>query len=368
MRALDCLKTSLIGALVGVGLAAGPAHAQDGGFPGFGDVFSMGAEFGAPDYYIVQPGDTLWDISQRFLGNPYYWPRLWSINDYVTNPHWIYPGNRIVFRMGTDIDPPSVQMENMQRDRGPEIPTIETVSAECGPDIRFNKSRPLRSYVASGFIADKGEVEIYGTVEKARGEQTILSERDLLYLKVDDPDAFGCGDVVSVFRQVRKKVKHPTSRGQRFGSLYRVVAEAKVVHRHEDYLTAVVRQSWSEVHRGDFVGPSVPVMVEIEVQPPRGDLDGTILDRVETEFSLMANGETVFIDRGRADGVRVGNSFYVVEQRDPHMDIKKEDENLPFSVVGRVVIVRVDEYSSTAVVTDANRSLKIGQRLRQTVE
>ncbi len=361
MRALCCLSIALLGAAVG----SAPAHAQD---PGFGDSFGFGAEYGPPDYYVVQPGDTLWDISQRFLGNPYYWPRLWSINDYVTNPHWIYPGNRIVFRMGTDIDPPSVSIDGNNNDRGPEIPTIEQVAAECGPDIRFDRSRPLRSYLATGFIADKGDVEVYGTVEKARGEQTMLSETDLVYLKVDDPDAFGCGDVVSIFRQVRKKVKHPTSRGQRFGSLYRIVAEAKVVHRHEDYLTAVVRQSWSEVARGDLVGPSVPVMVEIEVQPPRGDLDGTIVDRVDVDSSLMANGETVFIDRGRADGVRVGNSFYVVEQRDPQVDIKKEDEDLPYSVVGRVVIVRVDEYSSTAVVTDSDRSLQIGHRLRQTVE
>jgi hypothetical protein len=360
MRALCCLSIALLGAAV-----SRPASAQD---LGYGDSIGFGASFGTPDYYVVQPGDTLWDISQRFLGNPYYWPRLWSINDYVTNPHWIYPGNRIVFRMGTDIDPPSVAIDGDGRDRGPEIPTIEQVATECGPDIRFDQRRPLRSYLATGFIADKGDVEIYGTVEKGRHHGSMLSERDLVYLKVDDPDAFGCGDVVSVFRQVRKKVKHPTSRGQRFGSLYRIVAEAKVVHRHEDYLTAVVRQSWAEVARGDFVGPSVPVMVEIEVQPPRGDLDGTIVDRVEVDSSLMSSGETVFIDRGRADGVRVGNSFYVVEQRDPFLDTKKEDDELPYSVVGRVVIVRVDEYSSTAVVTDSDRSLQIGHRLRQTVE
>ena len=60
---------------------------------------------------MVAPGDTLWEIAQAFLGNPYYWPRLWSINDYITNPHWIYPGNRIVFRMGSLIEPPSVELE-----------------------------------------------------------------------------------------------------------------------------------------------------------------------------------------------------------------------------------------------------------------
>lgn len=91
--------------LVGAALCAvspGVANAQDT-YVGTGDTINMGG--GSPDYYTVQPGDTLWEISSKFLGNAYYWPRLWSINDYITNPHWIYPGNRVVFRMGTLIDP-----------------------------------------------------------------------------------------------------------------------------------------------------------------------------------------------------------------------------------------------------------------------
>jgi len=136
----------------------------------------------------------------------------------------------------------------------------------------------------------------------------------------------------------------------------------------EPYITAAIRQSWSEVIRGDLVGPQMPVAIEIEVQAPDGQLDGTIVERVEDAAHFMGPGETVFIDRGRADGVRVGDSFHVVEQRDPHVDIKKEDEDLPYSVIGRVVIVRVDEYSATAIVSDADRSLTVGNKLLQKVE
>jgi hypothetical protein len=58
----------------------------------------------------------------------------------------------------------------------------------------------------------------------------------------------------------------------------------------------------------------------------------------------------------------------VVEQRDEHVDRKKEDKSLPFSVVGRLVVVRVDEYHSTGVVTDASTSLLVGHRVRQKIE
>src|SRR5262245_34542737 len=47
-------------------------------------------------YYIVEKGDTLWDISARFLGNAYLWPQIWDENKYIADAHWIYPGDPIV--------------------------------------------------------------------------------------------------------------------------------------------------------------------------------------------------------------------------------------------------------------------------------
>ena len=360
-----------------VGLAAtlsiatlGPtAAAQQGGYGDGVSFGSVGDRFGPPDYYVVQQGDTLWEISNRFLGNPYYWPRLWSINEHITNPHWIYPGNRVVFRLGSLIDPPRIDLDGVPTD-GVSMRPVDIIDSEvgCGPDIRFTDTRGARTYLANGFLAERGDVDVYGTVKKARPGAVALAEHDLVYLSVDDPEAYSCGDVVSVFRQTRKRVRHPESRTTRFGSLYEVVAEARVVHRHGDYLTAVIRKSWSEVRRGDLVGPQMPVNVQVEVSAPRGELDGTIVERLNTEAFLMGSGETVFVDRGRADGVRVGHTFWVVEQRDGALDLEKEDRDLPYSVIGRLVVVRVDEYSSTAVITDAERNLSVGMHLKQEIK
>jgi len=318
---------------------------------------------GTPEYYSVAPGDTLWEIAQAFLGNPYYWPRLWSINDYITNPHWIYPGNRIVFRMGSLIEPPSVELETDRDGFNVSGLDFAEVEVECGPDIRFDHTIEADKYVAPAFLREKRNLEVYGEIAKARTPGHMLSEDDLVYVKVDDPDAYECGDIVSVFRRVKKKVRHPKVRRQKYGNMYRIVGELKVVHKYGDYLSATVRESYQEMFRGDLVGPAMPIVVELEVGQPAGDLEGQVVARMSQERVLSSTGETIFIDRGSADGVRVGNSFYVVSRQDDVVDTKRPDPNMPPSVIGRVVVVRVDDYSATAVVTDASRTIPVGAEI-----
>ena len=321
------------------------------------------AEGGSPEYYLVAPGDTLWEIAQAFLGNPYYWPRLWSINDYITNPHWIYPGNRIVFRMGSLIEPPSVELETSRDGFSVDGLDFEDVEIACGPDLRFNHTLSADKYTAPAFLRKKKNLEVFGSIAKARQPSEMLAEDNLVYVQVEDPDAYECGDVLSVYRPVQKKVRHPKIRRQKYGSLYRILGDLKVVHKYGDYLSAIVRDSYMEMHRGDLVGPAMPVTVELEVGKPRGDLEGQIVARMSQERVLTTIGETIFIDRGRADGVRVGNSFYVVAREDEVVDTKRSDPTLPPSVIGRLVVVRVDDYSSTAIITDASHSIPVGSEI-----
>jgi hypothetical protein len=85
--ALVCALFALSAVLAPEGLSAQEAEEQSTGD-------------GRPESHPVKEGDTLWDLSGRYLDSSYEWPRLWSYNPEITNPHWIYPGHVLRLRDG----------------------------------------------------------------------------------------------------------------------------------------------------------------------------------------------------------------------------------------------------------------------------
>jgi len=92
-----------------------------------------------PDEYVVVKGDTLWDISGRFLDKPWQWPAIWHANPQVANPHLIYPGDilSLVYIDGV----PQLRLR-----RGDTIklsPSVRVVDREPINAIPFESIRPF---------------------------------------------------------------------------------------------------------------------------------------------------------------------------------------------------------------------------------
>lgn len=322
---------------------------------------------GVPDYYLIQPGDTLWDISTRFLGDAYAWPELWSYNEYITNPHWIYPGNRIYFRLGDALNPPSAGVAETPAvvSTTPEPrPVAEAAADACDFPPRFQAAHTAVSLTVPGVIANAEDLGIRGRVYGADEPGLMLGEPSIVYLRLDEgAEPPECGQLLSIFSRQGGRLKGPDGV---LGYVYRVLATVQVMRVDGSIITARIRDSYSEVARGDLVGDAVPVEMSVDVINPEdeeAELGATIIARLTEEQRLATNGETVFLDRGMNDGLDVGASLYVVERRDAQNIEGKEDDELPERVVGRVVIVRAEPDFSTGVVVNAARDIQVGQTL-----
>jgi hypothetical protein len=118
-----------------------------------------------PDSYVVRKGDTLWDISARFLKQPWLWPEIWQANPQVRNPHLIYPGDvlNLVYLNGQ----PKIEMS-----RGVETgPAIETIPLAEIQDF-LKKLRVVDTYKDMPYIVgieeDQERVTV-GQLAYARG-------------------------------------------------------------------------------------------------------------------------------------------------------------------------------------------------------
>jgi len=354
----------------------------------------------APDEYTIQKGDTLWDLSQKFLNNPWYWPKIWSLNPGIENPHWIYPGNKlhIVPGEGGPQAPAQVQEEagvDATARNAPEEPAGASpdvsVSPPSSPDLEVVKKNSregdaaLRSVSASGKLAftpppmvnarsgglvSPEELRNAGTLDASFEEKELLATYDTAYarFKGEMPKP---GDKLRIFRPegpIVDPVSHKTLATQT-----KTVGEGKVVSVDGQQATVQIEQTFEEMERGDRVRPWSPQDKRIAPRPNTADVKGRIVQAVDSGLTTLGEANEVFIDRGSADGVQEGNTFAVIRHGDGlnadavtkaytagaagmrAMSVQTPPEN-----VGLLLVVDTREHLSTAVVVRSVRELQSG--------
>lgn len=360
---------------------------------------------GAPDEYTIQKGDTLWDLSQKFLNNPWYWPKIWSLNPGIENPHWIYPGNKlhIVPGEGGPQAPAQVQEErpgldaearNAPEEEAGASPDV-SVSPPSSPDldvVRRNSregNTALRSVSASGKLAftpppavsarsgglvSPEELKSAGTLEASFEEKELLATYDSAYARFKGETPVKAGDKLLVFRPegpIVDPVSHRTLATQT-----RTIGVAKVVSVEGRQATVQIERSFEEMQRGDRVRPWSPQDKRISPRPNTADVKGRIVQAVNSGLTTYGEQNEVFIDRGSADGVQEGNTFAVIRHGDGlnaagvtkaytagaggmhAMGVATPPEN-----VGLLLVVDTREHLSTAVVVNSVRELQAGDQV-----
>jgi hypothetical protein len=329
-------------------------------------------EGAAPNEYIIIAGDNLWDICSRFLGNPFEWPRLWSINDYITNPHYIYPGGRLVFKPGTEVSPPKMEIAGT----APATTEAAKPAEESLPDVeeapapkpvvaerKVDYDRSLdEGYVIKlrniSFISPK-ELSEAGEITHSTESKKMLSTGDKVYLRFKKVKDVAIGDKYSVFDTVQL-IKHPKS-GKKLGFEIMEKATVKVFAIDKNVITAYVSDCLDSVSRGDKLIPFKNHVRKVVPKEMDKEVNGYIVGS-EPKHRLIGQREITYIDKGMKQGVEDGTIFYVVRRGDGL--ISSNDSKLPLTIVGKIVVVEAKESTATAYVIDSNKDLEIGDSIK----
>ncbi len=333
--------------------------------------------------YIVKQGDTLWDISARFLDNPWYWPRLWEQNKYITDPHLIFPGEPIALVPSParavplpaaaaappegELPPTGVEEIPLEREAvAEELPKEEMLTGQLVVELEEKEGTVFYSRMGSSGFISLEELAAAGLILDSKEDKLMLGEQDSVYLNLGDASGIGVGDKFSIYT-VTKKVSHPVT-GETLGYKIKILGALEVVELNgENVSTARIFNSNDVISRGNWIRPFEPAVKEIVLQGTQAGLEGYIVDS-KHPVSLLGEGDIVHIDKGRRDGVETGNVFTVYRPGKKIRDrMTGRRLQLPMENLGKLVVVNVQEKTSTALVTKSRKELKIGDHIRTEV-
>ncbi len=245
--------------------------------------FSGYAQDKEGEVYVIKKGDTLWDLSDTYLKDPYQWPELWQRNQYITNPHLIYPGNSLrLYGKPRPVRPEKVQeTEAVGTGVGEAVAVLEEAEVEgvapetAEPAVVGKKEEvpapvekeevPALMEVEEGLgageeefaqILRKGEVEFIileedslGRIIDARYQKRLLAQGDTVYIAMKErpPEV---GEKYLIFR-TQKMLKNPYT-GEKGRKIY-ILGALQVTAVKGVLYQAEITDSMDAIKRGDEI-------------------------------------------------------------------------------------------------------------------
>jgi len=367
--------------------------------------------------YIIKEGDTLWEISDDLYNDPSKWRELWEMNPHLGDPNSLTVGDELYLESMTTTEATPTET--------PAVPSVtESVVGGVTEEVTLPTSLfstesmkeniPTESYkmkpediyfipkvIYTGFLSDD-ELDDSGYIHHARDEKIMLTDDDVVFIKLPEDRMVELkqGDKFTIFR-VEDKVKHPITR-KKIGYLIHIVGELHVTALGEKTASAIITNTNDAIYREDRIRPFEPLMKTIELKKGKAPVVGYIVyaSRPDPDLAqepLLAENDIVYIDRGFADGVEVGSVFDILRidenntgklTAEGYEDMLRQmyfEEGMsgreilegatpkhaviyPPDVVGRLVVLNANEYTSTAVISSSNRNITVGDMVRLELE
>jgi LysM repeat protein len=294
--------------------------------------------------YTIKQGDTLWDISEERMKDPFLWKKLWKANPHIKNPDLIFPGQKLNI--------PGEVVEKKKEEIREEVGVVpkkaekEIIPVKITPKkITTQKRNYLTSreiLLQSGYISDdiKSIGKIYGSPQR----KTLLGRGDYVYIETDKP-----ANINDKFYIIGKpeKVIHPTTKDD-VGYLVRINGVIEVVGEDNGNKKALVIESYNEIAINDMLLIFYPV--EVSVGPDkerRPAVNGNII-RLWDKYSMSGVGSTVYLDKGASDGIEIGDMFNIISSEKPHIPLATAQ------------VISIKDKTSVALLKKAFSEVKAG--------
>ncbi len=356
--------------LLVAGLLAGSAVAADSK--------PVDVKENAPERYTVQKGDTLWDISNRYLKDPWRWPEIWEVNPQVRNPHLIYPGDKLLLcriedRNVVAVDAGGGCAEVAERMTNRATARADANSDKLMPQIR---SEPLsvaipavplqaiRSFMTGSRVVNPGDLEKAPYVLAGLGHRIIGGAGEQMYAR---GPGLAVGDSYGVYRRGRTYVD-PDS-GEVLGIEAQDIGGGTLTAVEGEVGTLDIARTTQEVRIEDklLIAESMPVTPVFHPRNPDNVKPGRILQILNSLGSGGLNS-IVVVNRGDRDGVQPGHTFAVYQRGGVVRDRAKDEMvRLPSERAGLAMVFRTFNKVSYAIILKAGTRISQGDEIRPPV-
>lgn len=279
--------------------------------PACGDEVAINPD--NPGAYTVVKGDTLWDISGRFLTYPWQWPDIWQANPQIENPHLIYPGDQVylTYKDGR----PVLNLARGGIYGGRRV--------KLSPSVReYRHDEPIapipldaiRPFLSRPQVMELADIERSGYVVSSQDLHLANGSGNRIYIRnLVDPTT----DKYSVFR---------VGTEYRDGTTYELLGHEAlyigdvIIERGGDPAIARITRSNREILSGDRLMPQqTDEYPDFVPRAPDGGIEGSIISVIDG-VSQIGQYDVVVLDRGAGDGLQPGHVLAIyqagVEVRD----------------------------------------------------
>ncbi len=308
----------------------------------------------APTEYVVQDGDTLWDIASTFLNDAWFWPEIWYVNPEIVNPHLIYPGDVLAL---------------VYIDGQPRVTTARGSSLRLSPEARATPlteavtSIPfeaISAFLSTGTVLEKGEADKLPYLLSVRGDHLVASSGNQIYVRGTDGAQPGTRyNVVTIGDELRDP---DNNRLMGYHGLW--IAEG-TMRRGGDPATVELTSSNREAHHGDRLVPAtVDLPLNFYPKAPDGPVDGRIM-AVIGGVTQIGQYQVVVMNRGSTDGLAQGDVLTVYKAGEKIRDrFGGGRVQLPDEEAGTVMVFKTYPEIAYGLVMEATEPLHVRDAVR----